>query len=175
MSSASSLAASFANWPASSFPYLLSCAFTHVKWTIQLSFSRIRISSPMSSTRLWWSLGFAITSRVILLSVWRARFRWLLYSWCKSVTFPSAFKIASFFSHFCGASLRIRDITTHTPTPIFYVCGATPKQVLHVKHLSSHDMGNTAVHGRYRNSRVFTGCVTCSTASLARTILVHSL
>ena len=44
-----------------------------------------------------------------------------------------------------------------------------------IKHLRTRDMGNTAVHCRQRNTRFVIGCLTCSTASLARTILVQSL
>ena len=61
-----------------------------------------------------------------------------------TVTYSVRFFLFCIFSG--GTSLSIRELTTSTPNPICYVCGATPKQVLHIKHLSTQDMCNRAVH-----------------------------
>ena len=84
----------FASWSAVSFP-MLSWAFTQVKWIDQLFFSRLLTPSLICSTKCWWFLGFAVASKVILLSVCTAADLCSPCKCLKSRSFSKALTIAS--------------------------------------------------------------------------------
>jgi hypothetical protein len=69
--------------------------FTQVKWINQLSFYRHFTSSLLCCTKCWWFVGFAIASKVILLSVWTAADLCSPCKCLKSSSFSKALTIAS--------------------------------------------------------------------------------
>jgi hypothetical protein len=66
--------------------------------------------------------------------------------WNKTLAQDNNVYCTKVFLMFHRASLRTTDVITYTPAHICYVCGATRKQVIQIKHLNTHDIVMTADH-----------------------------